>query len=232
MSRPPPPEAGARLILGDCLEVMRGLPADSVEAVVTDPPYKVYGAVLNPRRKLVRRTNTWHPESTWDHEINPEWCREVCRIAPLVAWFGNWRRREEVAAAMKHPLRAEIVWAKNNHVGPPCPLAMRDERIWLFAASGIKPRRFETSVWDEPIIPTWAYRHHKNEKPVRLMRRLIEFLTGPGDTILDPFMGSGTTGIACNDTGRHFLGIESAPEYFAIAEARLAHARSALPLFP
>ena len=95
------------------------------------------------------------------------------------------------------PRREWLVWDERlSHVEePPCPVAMRDERIWLFAAEGIVGRTFETSVWDHPIIPTWGFKHHKNEKPVSLMERLVAFL-GPA-SILDPFMGSGTTGVAC-----------------------------------
>ena len=127
---------------------------------------------------------------------------------------------------MTHPIRAEIVWAKNCHVGPPCPVARRDERIWLFSGRGIKGHTFETSVWDEPIIPTWAHKHHKNQKPLHLMARMIEFLTQPGDTILDPFMGSGTTGVACVQTGRNFIGIEIDEGYYNIAKARIEKAQA------
>lgn len=221
-----------QLYCGDCLDVMPTL--SGIDAVITDPPYGVNGAILNPNRKPGKSNashNTWHPEPDWDGEINPEWCRAVCSASDLVAWFGNWRRRFSVESAMRHPIRAEIVWAKNTHVGPPCPLAMRDERIWLFGKRGIKGETFETSVWDEPIKHTRAYRHHKNEKPVKLMERLVLFLTHPGQTILDPFMGSGATGIACVQTGRKFIGVEKEQKYFEIAQRRIAEAQPRLAEF-
>jgi DNA modification methylase len=216
---------------------MRTLPEGSVDAIVTDPPYGIHDKSLrtaDSRRtgkrsgQRVGHENDWHPESDWDKAIDPEWCREACRVAPIVAWFGHWRMRSHIEAAMTHPIRAEIVWAKDCHVGPPCPLAMRDERIWLFSASEIKGRHFETTVWDEPILPTWSFRHHKNQKPLRLMTRLLKFLTAPDDMILDPFMGSGTTGVACLKTGRKFIGIEIDPAYHRIAERRLAEAATPL----
>ena len=123
---------------------------------------------------------------------------------------------------MRHPIRSEIVWAKNCHMGPPSPVASRDERIWIFSEKGIKGATFETSVWDQPIIPTWAHKHHKNEKPVSLMVRLIRWLDP--QTILDPFMGSGTTGVACVKLGRKFIGIEIDPGYFDIACKRIREA--------
>jgi len=72
-------------------------------------------------------------------------------------------------------------------------------------------------------------RNHPNKKPVSLMRWCIELATNPGDTILDPFMGSGTTGVACVQTGRNFIGIELDEDYFKIAEKRIAEAQP--PLF-
>jgi site-specific DNA-methyltransferase (adenine-specific) len=229
-----------RLILGDALKVLPTLPEGCVDAVVTDPPYGICDHSLSTadsrrtgRRKGKRdgREADWHPPSEWDEAIDPEWCRQSCWIAPLVAWFGHWRKRVEVETAMTHPMRAEVVWAKDCHVGPPCPLAMQDERIWLFAAEGIRARHFDTTVWCEPIIPTWAFRHHKNEKPVRLMARLLRLLTDEGATVLDPFMGSGTTGVACLQTGRRFVGIEIDEGYFKIAQKRLDEAANAAPLF-
>ncbi len=206
---------------GDCRKVLPTLTAD---AVITDPPYGISDAPITTQGRTGKRTgavNTWHAESTWDRALDPEWMRLCGQAAPVVAWFGQWRKREQVAAAMPHPLRAEIVWAKDCHVGPPAPVAARDERIWLFAAAGIKGRTFETSVWDVPIIPTWAMRDHKNEKPLPLMRRLVRFLTDAGQVILDPFAGSGSTLRAAKDEGRRAIGVEIDERYCEIAARRL-----------
>jgi site-specific DNA-methyltransferase (adenine-specific) len=203
---------------GDCREI---LPELRTDAVVTDPPFGIADTpMLDLPGRGGRGNNTYHPPSDWDVSIDPVWPRLCAAAAPLVAWFGQWRKRAEVEAAMPLPIRAEIIWAKDTHVGPPCPLAMRDERIWLFSAAGITGMQFETTVWDEPIIPTWGFRHHKNEKPVRLMARLIRWL--PAASILDPFMGSGTTLRAAKDLGRKSIGIEIEERYCEIAAQRLA----------
>jgi site-specific DNA-methyltransferase (adenine-specific) len=68
-------------------------------------------------------------------------------------------------------------------------------------------------------------RQHPTQKPLPLMRTLVEQFTDPGDVVLDPFMGSGTTGVACKELGRSFIGIEMNPDYFAIAKARIEAAR-------
>lgn len=213
----------ATLILGDCREVLPTLPR--ADAVVTDPPYGIEDAPIQGQGRTGKRVgavNTWHADSVWDASIDPEWPRLCAQAAPIVAWFGHWRKREEVANAISYPLRAEIVWAKDCHVGPPCPVAMRDERIWLFSEAGLTGHTFETSVWDVPIIPTWSRKEHKNEKPVALMSRLIAFLGA--QAILDPFMGSGTTGVAAVNLGKRFCGVELSEDHFDTACRRIEEA--------
>lgn len=220
----------ATLYLGDCLTILPTL--GKVDAVITDPPYGIEDAPIQGQGrtgKRVGKVNDWHPDSEWDAEIDPAWGAAIAGVSDLIAWFGHWRKREEVARSIPLPLRCEIVWAKDCHVGPPCPVAMRDERIWLFSKEGIKLERFETSVWDEPIIPTWARKHHKNEKPERLMRRLVAAM--PGRAVLDPFVGSGTTGVACMQLQRPFIGIELKREHFDVACERIENAQRQERLF-
>lgn len=215
----------ATLYLGDCLEILSTL--GPVDAVVTDPPYGIAdkantgttGGMLEGRRgRRVGGVNTWHPPSEWDKAIRPEWVEAVGAASSVVMWFGHWRKREHVARLMPHPIRAEIIWAKDMHCGPPCPIAMQDERIWVFSESGLK-RPFETSVWNEPVIPTWNHKEHKNEKPLKLMERAVKWISD--GSILDPFMGSGTTGVACANLDRKFIGIEIEEKYFDIACERI-----------
>lgn len=209
------------LMLGDCREILPTL--GRFDACVTDPPFGISDA---PMKDLPGRggrgNNTYHAASEWDKSLDPDWCKAACAAADVVAWFGHWRKRAEIEAAMPLPLRSEIIWAKDTHVGPPCPVAMRDERIWLFSDAGIKGATFETSVWDQAIIPTWSHKHHKNEKPVALMSRLIRFL-GP-QSVIDPFMGSGSTGVACVNLDRKFTGIEREAEHFDTACRRIEEA--------
>lgn len=221
---------GVTLYLGDCREILPTL--TKADAVVTDPPYGIEDSAIQGQGRTGKRkggVNTWHADSWWDKEIDPEWMKLCAGAADTVAWFGQWRKREQVRDAMPLPLRSEIIWAKDCHVGPPCPVAMRDERIWLFSASGIQGKTFETSVWDHPIIPTWAHKHHKNEKPVGLMRRIIQFLGAT--SVIDPFMGSGTTGVAAINLGIQFTGIEIEPVNFEIACKRVSEATKQQDLF-
>lgn len=230
------------LRLGDCLDPVTGLASiTGVDAVITDPPYGISDTPLRDQKGGKRagstktytlaRSNNWHAESEWDKAIDPAWCAAVCKAAPLVIWFGNWRKRAEVEAAMPHPIRCEIIWAKDCHTAPACPVAPQDERIWVFSAGAVRPREFAPSVWPVPVIPTWAHKHHKNEKPLALMEKLIRVFTDPGALVVDPFAGSGTTGVAAAKLGRRFLGWEKKPEHHAVALKRLNAAREQMTLF-
>lgn len=218
----------ATLYLGACEDILPNLAG--IDAIVTDPPFGISDRpMIDLPGRGGRGNNDYHIETTWDSFIDPEWPLLCGKAAPIVAWFGHWRKREEVTSAMPHPIRAEIIWAKDTHVGPPCPVAMRDERIWLFSDKGIKGARFETSVWDCPIIPTWSFKHHKNEKPVPLMKRLLAFLDPA--VCCDPFMGSGSTGVAAVEQARAFIGIEKDPAHFDIACRRIEQAQRQGDLF-
>lgn len=206
---------------GDCREIVPTL--GRFDLVLTDPPYGISDKPIQGQGrtgKRIGKENTWHPETTWDDDLVL-----IDLQADVVAWWGHWRKREEVSRKYGNP-RCEIVWAKDCHVGPPCPAAMRDERMWVFSEKPFKPRRFETTVWDEKIIPTWSYKNHKNEKPLELMRRCLLWL--PGETVLDPFAGSGTTGRAAKDLGRKAVLIEREERYCEIAARRMA--QEVLPL--
>jgi DNA modification methylase len=213
---------GIQIFCGDCREILPTLKAD---VVVTDPPFGIddgesrRGPGKTAGNKCKGFINDWHPPSEWDRELDPLWLPVALDIGP-VALFGHWRKRRAFEDVVGMEPRAEIVWRKDTHVGPPAPVAAQDERIWIFAREAFKPARFDTSVWDEPIIPTWSYKRHKNEKPVALMRRLVALM--PGKSLVDPFAGSGTTLVAAKLEGRRAIGIEIEEKYAEIAAKRLA----------
>ena len=188
------------LYCGDCLEVMRGMADKSVDAVITDPPYPDYYADEYKYR-----------EGMIDFLTDFD-CRQ------LIFW----------SAKTEFPLdyTAIHIWDKVLGVGS------MYERI--FERNGQKNWRVHRA---HPINCEWdamrgndVYTGHKSQKPIYLMRMIINKYTKEGDTILDPFMGSGTTGVACVQTGRNFIGIEINPTYFAIAEKRIAEAQLQLRL--
>jgi site-specific DNA-methyltransferase (adenine-specific) len=104
-----------------------------------------------------------------------------------------------------------------------CAKASRSEReagLEGMPIDGKEYRWNKAGEWTNDT--TKARNHHPTVKPLALMRYLVQLVTRPGHIVLDPFMGSGTTGIACRDLGREFVGIEKEAEYCQIAERRIA----------
>jgi DNA modification methylase len=202
-----------KLHLGDCLDVLRTLPDNSVDAVVTDPPYGVGVAA-------------------WDAEIPPqEVLTECLRVSrgPVV-WFGAASIRAIAPTlAYEPPPDRMLVWNVTFTLSRVAANGMfyRWHPIWCWRL----PKK-TTLCQDVIREPTEAKRqgfYHPGMKPLKLMVRLVDGL--PCESILDPFMGSGTTGVACVRTGRNFIGIEIDETYYAIAERRIAEAQMQPPLW-
>ena len=189
----------ATLYLGDCREVLPTLQA--VDAVVTDPPYgigdKMQGGTWGAAEKYAdfRR---------WDVAPSEENLHTLRQVAPtIVLWGGNYF---DAPAA-----RCWLIWDKANAVR-----TMADvELAWTNIDKPAK--RFRGAVG----VHEWG---HPTEKPLDLMTWCLEQLPPPSTVILDPFMGSGTTGVACVKMGRKFIGIEIEPKYFDIACRRIEKA--------
>lgn len=121
--------------------------------------------------------------------------------------------------------REDILWYTNgnNYTFNKIPSTIKKKTGGLGLKNGCEFRAL-SNVWTDisPIVP-WSKEKvaHPTQKPVQLMKRCVEIWTNPGDTVLDFCMGSGSTGVACLETGRDFIGIELNEEYFNIAKDRL-----------
>ena len=247
---------GVRLYRGDCLDVLPRLAAGSVQTMWTDPPYGhgnmqddlqaarvrdgVKGARVAAVAPIARDTAIEYeplidavlPELA--RVMDPDCCCCCCCCAggggPSPA-FGWLALRLDVS-----PLEFfhAVIWDKSARGDG---LGWRYRRNYEFVMvahrQGGKLRWNPESAALPNVIRTPPVRDrlHPNEKPVALVRRFIEAHTEPGDVVLDPFMGSGTTGLACQQTGRTFIGVESDPTHYAIALKRLRHADGAGSLF-
>lgn len=199
--------SNVKLYLGDCLEVMRTLPDGCVGAVVTDPPYGC-------------------GKADWDDAFPTAWYRESRRIAKTVVIITGAPGLKDTVPLVGFDF-VDVVAARNLNALTRGPMGFNN---WLAAVvAGEKPK-----TANGPNFFEFAVRgqmpDHPSPKPIEYMLKLVARLTNPGDTILDPFMGSGTTGVACAKTGRNFIGCEIDPAYFAIAERRIAEAQMQLPL--
>jgi len=201
-----------QLYLGDCLEILPQLEAGSVDAVVTDPPYGITNS--SGWNGLHGDCSITGDEST---TVRDKVLQMYIGLPAIV--FGSWR--------IKRPegTRAVLIWDKGGHSGMgdlSFPWKPNFEEIYIIG-NGFSGRR-TTSVLAHYIHPSFnASRTHPNEKPIYLMNELVGKC--PAGTILDPFMGSGTTGVACVQTGRKFIGIEIEEKYFDIAVKRIQQAQ-------
>jgi len=206
-------DRSVQLYLGDCLEVLPTL--GKVDAVVTDPPYGIGYVASESSQQGIQKFDAIEGD---DKPFDPSpflgfddcilWgCNNFCHAIP--PRNGQWYFWDKVIRNGLHVRIAEgeFCWHKN----------------------GTKPRAFR-HLW------SGAYRdsehgersQHPTQKPLALMEWCVEKTTG---TICDPFMGSGTTGVACVRLGRKFIGIEKEPKYFEIAVKRIEAELNRAPLF-
>ena len=207
-----------RLILGDCLEVMPLL--GKVDAVVTDPPYGIGyspggggGGITDANGKRYEKRFTGKDIVIGDNEpFDPAHILEL--QVPTIMWGGNHY------ASRLPDMSSWLVWDKRRGT------AVNDFADCEIAWSNLKtPARCIPHMWNGMIrdsergIP----RVHATQKPIAIMEWCLGFLPD-AKTILDPYMGSGTTLVACQRMGRHGTGIEIDPDYFEIACKRVDEA--------
>ena len=207
-----------RLILGDCRDILPTL--GKVDAVVTDPPYGI--AHSSNHGASWQRTQIANDQDTTARDGIAVWCGE----RPAV-FFGTWKTPPTDTA------RACVVWDKGPAFGMgdlSLPWKPSFELAYI-CGDGWSGSRGE-GVLRGSVVVSWesAGRVHPHQKPVWLAEHFLERLPD-AHTILDPFMGSGTTGVACVKLGRKFIGIEIEPKYFDIACRRIEAAYKQPDLF-
>jgi len=213
-----------KLYLGDCLEIMRTMPDKSVDAVITDPPYgigrdKGFGGFEGFEGFGTPIARTQYKGDWDDKRPDAVYFDEVLRIGKTILIFGG-NFFSDYLPVSNH----WIAWDKRNTM----PTFGDCELIW----TNIKRNSVKMITKEyNGLIGKEAERFHATQKPLKIIHWLINKYTNPGDTILDPFMGSGTTGVACVQTGRNFIGIEIDPGYFKIAEKRIHDAQQQPNLF-
>tara|TARA_R110000868_G_scaffold130146_1_gene339723 strand:- start:553 stop:1230 length:678 start_codon:yes stop_codon:yes gene_type:complete len=190
-----------QLYLGDCREILPTL--GKVDAVVTDPPYglgdKLGGATENSQWGLLYGCGA----PKWDKKIELDGLMEsLMKGSWQIVWGGNYYPLP--------PMRCWLLWDKmQEHTSGHAEMA------WTNLDKPVRTFRYARAqlASDGKVHPT--------QKPEPLMEWCVGHLPKDAKTILDPFMGSGTTGVACIRTGRRFIGIEIEPRYFEIAKERI-----------
>jgi site-specific DNA-methyltransferase (adenine-specific) len=229
---------------GDALTVLQQLPAASVDAVLTDPPYSSGGMFRGDRIQGVH-TKYVNGDSTSgqalaafsgdnrDQRAYGYWCAlwlgELTRIVKpggVCGLFTDWRQLPSTTDALQAGgwvWRGIVPWHKPNGRRTPSRWANNCEYL-IWGTNGPRPLDALTIAPDGfYVVNSPRDRDHITQKPLELMRRLLQ-ITNPGDTVLDPFMGSGTTGVAAVNEHRRFIGIELDPNHCEIARRRIAAA--------
>jgi site-specific DNA-methyltransferase (adenine-specific) len=224
------------LYLGDCLEIMKEL--EQVDAVITDPPYKLSsggntGVGLN--RNFTALPDYDNGGELFKTPEFSEWMTAVYNCLNPDADFytmTNDKNMEEMLSEARKAsfgLHNIITWDKGTKITN--RWYMKQTEFILYFWKGKAKTINNPGNSNIVAFPTVKGKTHIAEKPVCLMNYLLANSSKPTDTILDPFMGSGTTGVACAQLGRKFIGIEIDPDYFEIARKRIETAYAQKVMF-
>ena len=202
-----------KLYNGDCLEYLKTLKDNEIDIIITDPPYG---------KKADKGTNGFgcsknrRYNDNWDSKIpSKEVFDEMLRVSKKVIIFGG-----NYFAHLLPPSKCWIFWDKKGDVAFKNPFA-DGELIYTNFTKPVKKIVFKQQGF---VTDSKDKRVHPTQKPSELMEILINEYTKEDDIILDCFMGSGSTGVACMNTNRKFIGIELDENYFNIAKQRIEEA--------
>lgn len=210
-----------KLYHGDCLEVLRRLPDASIDSVVTDPPYKLsqeYSATTDPDNLLA-------VASIWP--VAAEMAR-VAKPGALCALFYDTRILPLALTAMADAgwkyLRALTLYRRWGNASLVHGWMSTSDFVLIFVKPGGKPtyhgRPFHDVYVRDKAEPV-SY-GHPAQKPLEHVSQIVARIAPEGGSVLDPYMGSGTTGVAALATGRRFVGVEMSAEFFQVAHERIA----------
>jgi adenine-specific DNA-methyltransferase len=207
-----------RIILGDCVAAMGRMPPGSVDFIATDPPYLVGYTSRDGRRVANDTTDEW---------LMPA-CAQMYRVLKpnrFLLYFYGWNRIDRFFAAWKAAgFRAvgHLVWVK-RYASNERYVGYAHESAYLLAKGNPpQPNRVIRDVLE------WRYTGntlHPTQKPVMALRPPIAAFSKPGEIVLDPFVGSGTTAVAAKELGRRYIGIDIDPVYAVCAQDRVQRKR-------
>lgn len=219
------------LYLGDCLEVMKDMPDGSVDAVITDPPY---GVMLGEKdNSTQQKDKNQSPYESFSD--TPKYVKDIVisAIETAIIKFGR--------LVLTPGNRNAWLYPKPDDIGVWYNPASTSRGKWGFQTASLILYYGKNPNIGKSMSPTSVDGHnssvkklknngHPCPKPLLFTKWLVNKGSLAGETVLDPFMGSGTTGVACVQTGRKFIGIEIEPKYFEIAVKRIKDAQQQMRL--
>lgn len=221
-----------KLLCGDCLELLKDIPDKSIDLVVIDPPYEFAqhgggGAFGSRKREYHNELEADTLTKGFDTAVLDELVRVMRKVNIYI-----WCNKEQIKQYLEYFEGCNmdlLTWHKTNPV-PTCnnKYLSDTEYLLFFREKGVKvygsyqtKKKFYVTQTNKQDKDKYK---HPTVKPVEIMQNIITNSSQEGETVLDCFMGSGTTGVACVNTGRRFIGIEKEEKYFEIAKQRIEEA--------
>jgi site-specific DNA-methyltransferase (adenine-specific) len=223
---------------GDCLPYLRSLPDQSIDLLVTDPPYCSGGSsartrAQDPKEKYaVQRADVPSFEGdTLDQRAFLTWCglwlaeaKRLLKPGAAIVCFIDWRQYPTLSDAIQIAgfiWRGAAAWDKTEGRARPAPIRAQCEYL-LWGTKGEKSEHLKKTCVPgafRQMLPS-DERKHLTPKPISVLRQLVQ-LAPSGGVVLDPFTGGGSTGLAALQEGRSFVGCELSPHYAQVARERL-----------
>jgi len=238
-----------KIINVDCLTILSQIPDNSIDLIITDPPYMI----SQPDKKISRKTlnaKSWKRNmdikldfGSWDNfsseqeffDFTESWFKECVRVLKPKSWFYIFFDKQktgyfDLVLGPKYGMKSRTIfaWLKSN----PTPsfrlvnYLSASEFIWVGSKGECKLKNFlkQTEMFNYMITPNksaYGQTCHPTEKPLSLIAKFIKTSSNEGDIILDPFLGSGTTAIMSKILNRKYLGIEKDEKYYKMSCDRI-----------
>ena len=224
---------------GDCLEYMRSMPSESVDIIVTDPPYSsgTRQATNRTASNIPKRGEKWARAGViWDTSYSTfglsvfmnvfmNEAKRILKNGAHIYTFIDWRQYPLMTLSVEQAglfVNNCLIWDKGVYA---LGGNYRSQHEFIVFASRGNAR--ELNGHDMGNVLTAKRKsggEHPTEKPVELLQILLQYASNEGDTVFDPFMGSGSTGVAAIQTNRKFVGCEIEQKYYSLAESRIKEA--------
>lgn len=235
--------ADVMLLNDDCISAMQQFAEDSVDLIVTDPPYNLGGFVKKRNTNLMRMRDNFFGSADWDNMEDDAWLklmddffqsstRLLKKRGSAIVFMSILKTETVIKIAEKYGFyyKTAGVWHKKN----PMPRNMNlhfvnSTEVWIYFTYKSRTGTFNNhgkaihDFVETPVAPASERRYgkHPAQKPECLIQHFVEILSDKGDCVLDPFMGSGTTGVVSKRTGRNFVGIEISEKNFTMSKNRI-----------
>lgn len=238
--------AEIKLYNQDCIEAIKDIEDNSVDLIITDPPYNLGNFMKGRDTNLSKMRDNFFATAGWDNMEFDEWTKSMDAIfesaarvmkkgGAMIVFMAIIKVETIIKLAEKHGFyyKTTGIWHKTN----PMPRNMNlhfvnSTEAWIYFTYKTRTGTFNNNgevlhdFIETSVTPNSERKHgkHPTQKPEGLIKHFVEVLSNENDWILDPFMGSGTTGVAAKRQDRNFIGIELSSEYYEIAKERIQEA--------